>query len=263
MTEYGSHLLGRRPSPLDERDYKMRTVLDRDELGKPTTDLDHALKAVVASHMTPRVVKRWATMVTAQLDGAPAPTPAPDPAPAGENPWRDADQLDQGNTGHCVGFGWAQYGNTDPINDNFTDDDGHKIYYECKVIDGEPNAEDGSDVRSGAQAMVNRGRIATYVFAENMNDIKDWVDTRGPIVVGTDWMNDMFNPDAQGFVQPTGDVAGGHCYLLVGYGDGVLTFQNSWGTSFGLNGYFKMKEADFATLMANRGEACAAQELVL
>jgi hypothetical protein len=266
MADVGPHLLGRIPSDEDDRDYKMRTLLDADS--RPT-ELDLALDALLASHSS-KSVKRWAQLVTARLqpvspDPIPPipPIPSPDPSPT-ENPWTTQVQLDQGETGHCVGFGWAQWGDTTPINDSYVDDDGHAIYYECKVIDGETGQENGSQVRSGAKAMKNRGRIDAYVFAENMDDIEEWVKTKGPVVVGTDWTNDMFEPDEKGFVRPTGGFAGGHCYLLVGWDDkDNLTFHNSWGISWGLNGFFYMKAADFATLLASEGEACAGLELPL
>lgn len=272
MADVGPHLLGRVPNDPDDRDYKMRTLLDTPKT--VPTELDLALDAVIASH-TSRSVKRWAQIVTKILQPVPPPNPGPAPEPPAppspnpdpsptQNPWRSDYQLDQGETGHCVGFGWAQWGDTSPVNDSFVDDDGHRIYYDCKVIDGETGQENGSQVRSGAKAMKNYGRIDAYVFAETMDDIEEWVKTKGPIVVGTDWTYDMFNPDEKGYVKPTGGFAGGHCYLLVGWDDkDILTFQNSWGKGFGLNGYFKMRAADFSTLLAAAGDACAGVELPL
>lgn len=274
MTDYGPHLLGRVPRVPDSRDYHMADALAKSN----PTELDLALAAVQRSTLTTKVVKRWAKLVTAALEASPTPsptpptptptptpdpTPTPTPVPVANKPWTDAEQLDQGQTGHCVGFGWAQWGNTLPVDDHFTNDDGHAIYYECKVIDGEPGAEDGSDVSSGAKAMKNRKRIDAYVFATSMTDIQTWVSTRGPVVVGTNWYNDMFNPDAEGLVNPTGGVAGGHCYILVGYdaASDTLLFQNSWGKDWGVNGYFKMTGTHFAQLMGEQGDACAGLEL--
>ena len=66
--------------------------------------------------------------------------------------------------------------------------------------------------------------------------------------MGTTWTNDMFQPDAKGFVKPTGAVAGGHCYLLIDHIDGqdAYLFQNSWGASWGDHGRFRMKAGDVA-----------------
>jgi hypothetical protein len=193
---------------------------------------------------------------------APGPTP-PQPAP-GTVAWDDPIQLDQGQTGHCVGFGWAAWGDCSPVQDQYQNPDGDLIYYECKVIDGQPQQENGSSVRSGAQAMQKRGRLGAYVFASTTDEVKQWVTNHGPVVIGSDWTQDMFNPDTKGVVHPTGAVQGGHCYLLVGYdtASDMFLFDNSWGSTWGKNGRFFMAAADFDTLvMKANGEACAAIEL--
>jgi hypothetical protein len=38
-------------------------------------------------------------------------------------------------------------------------------------------------------------------------------------------------------------------------------FQNSWGSGWGQNGRFKIKRADFDSLLQDSGEACCAAEL--
>ena len=48
-----------------------------------------------------------------------------------------------------------------PIDDNWVDADGHKIYYECKVIEGDPGGEDGAYTRDGAKAMLARQQAVT------------------------------------------------------------------------------------------------------
>lgn len=177
--------------------------------------------------------------------------------------WELTIQLDQGQTGHCVGFGWAGWADAMPVEGTYQNADGHAIYYECKVIDGEPRAENGSYVRSGALAMRTRGRLAAFAFARMTSEIDDWINTQGPIVVGTTWTNDMFGPDANGLVKPTGGFAGGHCYLMIDRIDAedAYLFQNSWGAGWGLNGRFKIKRGDFDGLLQDQGEACCAAEL--
>ncbi len=184
--------------------------------------------------------------------------------PADSTPvWEDLIQLDQGQTGHCVGFGWSGWGNSAPIEDRYQNSDAHALYYQCKVIDGEPGKENGSTVRSGALAMRARGQLAAFAFATTLGEIDHWIDAQGPVVVGTDWTNDMFNPDANGFVRPTGSLAGGHCYLILDKVDqeDAYLFENSWGLSWGQQGRFKMKRADFDSLLGNNGEACCGLEI--
>ena len=140
----GSHLLGRRPSDPDSRDYQLASFLSDDPL-------DAALTTLMTSRAA-QATKAWAKIATARIHALePAPAPNPGPAPPQPSPtppvaptavvWGDTETvLDQGQTPHCVGFGSAQWGNTLPIDDHFTDADGNAIYYECKVIDGEPKA---------------------------------------------------------------------------------------------------------------------------
>lgn len=268
----GPHLLGRKKPEHDDRDYSLEEILSSGD------DLDAALKALNASHAA-AATKVFAKAAVAHIRAleavvnpspapapSPTPTPTPTPTPSGAVVWGDPDQLDQGQTPHCVGFGSAQFCNADPINDHYTNADGDAIYYEAKVIDGEPKAEDGSSVHSGVKALANRGRVKTYAWATTLAAIQTWVTTQGPVIIGADWYNDMFNPNAAGLVTPTGGVAGGHCFIVIGFdpSTNLLEFQNSWGASWGVNGRFFMKSSDFNTLVKADGfEACAATELPL
>jgi Papain family cysteine protease len=225
----GPHLLGRVPSYPDERDW------------------------------TPDQLHRMARMA---LELSPPPLLGIDFAGDATPAWEDLIQLDQGQTGHCVGFGWAGWGDATPVTDTFQNADGDAIYYECKVIDGEPLAETGSNVRSGAKAMQNRQRLTAYAFATDLAQVDEWLNNHGPVVFGSDWYHDMFTPDPQGWVTATGTIDGGHCFLCLDKldaEDGYL-FQNSWGSSWGLSGRFKIKSADLAMLLASGGEACLAAE---
>lgn len=264
LDKLGRHLLKRKPSPFDDRDLPLSFYLGA------STPLDAALKAVTASHAVPGSVKVWAKLATNAIEGVtppappgPAPTP-PSPAPGTDVVWTDAETvLDQGQTGHCVGFGGAQWGNTLPVDDKYTNDDGHKLYYECKVLDGEPKAEDGSDVRTLAKALQARGRLKTYAFAATIDEVIAFLESSGPVIFGTDWYNDMFNPTVDGLVTPTGAIAGGHCYLAIGYSKqrGRIRFLNSWSDGWGLKGQFEMSVTSAAYLLGGNGEGCAAVEL--
>lgn len=263
----GPQLLGRKPSTPDARDFKLAHFLNDDPL-------EVALAGLLRSFTTSRKVKAWAQIVTERLlalvplpEPTPPPSPEPNPEPTPLDPvvWFNETVLNQSQSGHCVGFSDAGWGNTSPINDHFTDDDGHALYYECKIIDGEPGEENGTSVRSGAKALQNRGRLSAYAFATTVEEIIAWLREHGPIIIGTDWTINMFTPDENGFVYPTGEIAGGHCYLAVGHlpAENAILFLNSWGAEWGAAGYFKMKTYDVASLLAHEGEACAAVELPL
>lgn len=250
----GAHLLKRNPSPQDDRDYNLADFLVEDPLRA-------ALKRMKYTTL-PHSLKVWATLATNAIEAQSNPTPVPNPA--NDVVWVDPENvLDQEETGHCVGFAGAQWGNTLPVGDHFTNDDGHSIYYECKIIDKQPKQEDGTNVRSLAKALQKRGLIKTYAFAKDVDDMLSFLDTQGPVIVGTDWTSDMFNPGAGGVVRPTGGVLGGHCYLAIGHiaSTGRIRFLNSWSDGWGVNGTFEMAVDDFTALLARDGEALGAVEL--
>src|SRR6188474_1368171 len=129
MTDIGPHLLGRIVSPPDPRNIPLSAI-------RNASALEVALAQLMASKQVAPATKVFGKAVVDFLQPAP---PPPDPTPVGDKVWVNPDAvLDQGNTGHCVGFGWAQWGNSEPFSDDYKNADGHAIYYECKVIDGEP-----------------------------------------------------------------------------------------------------------------------------
>jgi hypothetical protein len=253
----GRHLLGRIYRP-DPRDWTLARLMELAEPDPGTLDMtvEQVLDETPYFTTWPNYLVFWRWL---KKQKKVKPAPSGDTTPG----WELRIQLDQGQTGHCVGFGWAGWVDAMPVEGNYQNADGHAIYYECKVIDGEPLAENGSYVRSGALALRARGRLAAFAFAQNTNEIDDWINNNGPIVVGTAWTDDMFNPDSKGLVKPTGNVAGGHCYLMLEKvdADDTYVFQNSWGSSWGQNGRFRMKRSDFGSLLADWGEACFAAEL--
>ncbi len=266
--------LGRIPNVLDGRDWKVADHIDTAQVLATFTPgsiaaVDATLKTLHSSRVFHfAALLGWADAVTAYLHAGPSPTPTPVPVPTAVV-WTDAAQLDQGSTPHCIGFGWAQRFNTleaaDPDAATFAgyvNADGDAIYYECKVIDGEPGQENGSQVRSGAKAMQARGKLANYAFAASVDEIKAWLLAKGPVVVGTDWLTGMDSPDAAGLVTVGGSVRGGHCYVADAYDPNtdLIRFQNSWGT-WGLNGYFYAKASDWAKIGPGRGgDACVTIE---
>lgn len=180
-----------------------------------------------------------------------------------ESDWQfPAPALDQEDTPHCVGFSMASFGINLPTNTRYTNKDGHTFYYQCKVLDGEPEAENGSTIRSAAKVLRNNNRIDGYAFAPDMATIKWWLLHRGPMIVGTMWTSNMMTPNEDNIVTIGGDMLGGHAYVLAGWrADNYIPIQNSWGQYWGKNGRAYISSTDFEKLFIRGGEALAAVEL--
>ena len=187
-------------------------------------------------------------------------------APANKSKYyRASPVLDQGLYPHCVAFAWKQFLQSSPfcqarqLNEAF-------IYELAQKRDQwEGEGYDGTSVRAGAKVLRSLGFLDTYLWAENVEDIKQWILTTSPVVVGTLWYSDMFTPDEKGFVTATGGISGGHAYLCVGYSHKRKAFRcmNSWGESWGDKGRFWISESDLAKLLSQAGEACTAKEVRL
>jgi hypothetical protein len=262
----GPHLLGAEIKPPDPRNLSMGEFL---ELEKAGLTYDENLRTMTLQELIDqgylqnwtavRIFWRW-------LKGhlhPPAPEPIPTPTPAEGPPWNDPIQLDQGNTGHCVGFGWCGWGDASPVMQVYQNTEGHNLYYQVKEIEGEPQQENGAYVPSGAKAMIANGRASVYVMAKTTAEIDAWLAEKGPVVAGSNWYSDMFNPDPDGYVRPTGTIEGGHCWLILNDLKEEDSYEavNSWGTSWGLHGHFKIKKADFQKLLDEDGDAVACSEL--
>jgi hypothetical protein len=188
--------------------------------------------------------------------------------------WDSGAWLDQGNTGTCVGHGWAHWvedaprspmGTIDPI----------QLYRDACLLDVWPENDDqdlnwGTSVRGGAQALMNRGVVSSYLWAFDLQTVVDAVLSTGPVVVGTNWYGSMFLPrpqrDATGVwrttlvIEPGAQVAGGHCYTLNGVSTTARVFRlkNSWGRGWGAEGRASVGFDDMARLIEEEGEACMA-----
>jgi hypothetical protein len=171
--------------------------------------------------------------------------------------------LDQGPTSSCVGHAWRAWMSAAPVMTK-AGPDAFKIYDEAKFVDEWPGEDyDGTSVRGGAKVLYTAGYIASYVWAWDAETVADFIlSGQGTVVMGTEWTYAMFEPDAKGFLHPTGPIAGGHAWLLVGYSRtrGVFRMQNSWGREWSQNGRAWITGEDLQTLIRWDGEAAAAVE---
>lgn len=175
---------------------------------------------------------------------------------------------DQGPTPECVAYSWLHWLEDGPTTQRPLAPgagpvfDPGVIYRHAQKLDGIPGEDyAGTTVRGGAKALQERGAIESYYWSWGLDPVVKALLTEGPVVMGSNWYQGMFTPGEDGFVSPTGRVAGGHAYLLNGVNvkEEKVRFKNSWG-SWGDKGHAWMRFADLERLLGENGEAVIAVE---
>ena len=171
--------------------------------------------------------------------------------------------LDQGDSSSCTGHALAQCINTDPFarcrQNYLTSEHAWDLYSLATRLDSfkwtYPPDDRGSSGLAVAKAGWRRGYLARYAHAFGFESFCRVLQTQ-PVIVGTPWFKGMNKPGANGFVSLTGANEGGHEYLALGidYSEKSITFLNSWGADWGVNGRFKVRFEDFAKLLKARGD---------
>ncbi len=183
--------------------------------------------------------------------------------------------LDQGSTGTCVAHACMHFLRCAPVQTTRLAYSAFDLYRELVLLDefsnndGEATAPDsglqyGSSVRAGVKALEARGHIEQYVWAQNLSTAVDFLTEHGPIILGTNVYNGMFNVDSDGYarIKPNDTIAGGHAYLAraVDTRKARVRIVNSWGERWGQGGEAWLSFADLERLIHEEGEACGPTE---
>lgn len=189
---------------------------------------------------------------------------------------------DQGQLGSCTGNGWAAAAEFLLMKQGLPVFTPSRlfIYYNERVADNDVPTDAGAAISDGAHAVSTKGcadealwpyDIAKFADApppevvadgarhlvlqvqqvsQNLASMKEVVASGLPIVIGF-----VVYPSFESQAVATSGVVpmpghhekpiGGHCVVVVGYDDAQKRFimRNSWGTGWGLNGYFTMPYA--------------------
>ena len=176
------------------------------------------------------------------------PTPHKDVANV-DTVWPDgAPILNQADIGSCTGDTDADILNTEFFaavrqaknNGNyFNQADAYKFYHQATInssIGGGqiwPPNDTGSSGPAAAQALVQDGYITSYGHATDWNSFCASIEKQ-PVMVGSIWTQDMFNPDANGVISvgslDEDNQAGGHEYMVRGilYSKNLVLMRNHW-----------------------------------
>jgi hypothetical protein len=174
---------------------------------------------------------------------------------------------DQGQIGDCVPHAGKGVLSTRPFGRRFTSERGIiATYSELTRMDDVPGQyppdDTGSDGLSFAKLAVAKKWCSSYQHAFGTDDLLHAIQTSA-VMVGTDWLDGMDRPAADGRVHPTGSVRGGHEYECAEYeqrgtvrndAEDRLWFWQSWGP-WALAGRFYVVVNDFAGLLDRQGDA--------
>lgn len=173
---------------------------------------------------------------------------------------------DQGTSSMCVAYAWMHWLEDGPITHRGAAPliDPADVYAEAQRIDEFPGeGYDGTTVRAGAQVLRQRGFVSEFRWADSIEDVVNAVLTFGPVVMGTNWYEGMMHSDRRSFITPTGNLLGGHAWIIngVSLANQTVRLKNSWGRGWGAKGFAMMTFIDLARLLSENGEACLATEV--
>jgi hypothetical protein len=178
--------------------------------------------------------------------------------------------LDQGQVGSCTGNAITHTLMIDPLrvagrtlNEHVAVD----LYSRATELDefpgSYPQEDTGTSSLAVAKAAVEKGYIDRYEWAFGVDHATESL-TLGALMIGSVWHEGMFYPDKQGFVERSGDIVGGHEYVLIGREDDTYVFLNSWSRKWGVHsprtrsdvsgGCFLMTRDTFGSLLDEQGD---------
>lgn len=165
--------------------------------------------------------------------------------------------------GSCTGHSAAQNLNCKPLHtareQYYNDSDAMSIYSLATTLDpwpGQYPPEDtGSSCLAAAKATQRLGLISSYRWAFGYQEMLAALMLQ-PVVIGTNWYDEMFHPTRVGFLNVSGSLVGGHAYLVVGYSKvyKYFTILNSWSVGWGRHGKARIKADDMRRLIEDDGE---------
>jgi hypothetical protein len=136
-----------------------------------------------------------------------------------------------------------------------------KLYSLATILDSfsgqYPPTDTGSSGLGVAKALVALGLADKYTHAFSLAAVNSALQ-KGPVIVGTVWMNSMFNTDSDGHIKvdKNSGEAGGHELELPRFEleTGRYWFPNSWDTDWGLDGWGYVTTDELTWLLSQQGD---------
>lgn len=177
--------------------------------------------------------------------------------------WRRGRAYDQGPTSSCVGQTLKGLLNTAPTTARIRSSvrnayDAMHIYREAQKFDEWPGVDyEGTSALGACEYLRSVSVIQGYYWCFTLDQVLDCLGQRGAVGIGVQWRSGMWDTDSDGFVHAQGDVVGGHEVELHGIDvkNRFVIGTNSWGTSWGMGGRFRLSWDDLRVLLDGGGDA--------
>lgn len=191
--------------------------------------------------------------------------------------WFSPLTTDQGREGACVGHGITTDLLASPrpyqgFQQTQANQYATGVYYRARQVDYWAGEDyDGTSVDAGFKVARERGHIEGWRWMHNVDQVRDATIAVGPVVLGVNWYQGMYETRPSGLVKIDGARVGGHCITIIGYHPSmrirgedwnarfeVFKWKNSWGNDYGKNGVGYITAHDLAVLLNDNGEAAVA-----
>jgi hypothetical protein len=177
--------------------------------------------------------------------------------------------FDQGDLGSCTGnatTGWAGsarrgYSDLSWLPKGLVPDEdlAVRVYELATTLDDVPGQYPPDDTGSSGLAVAKAAQrldfVKSYKHAFTQTGMLVALQA-GPIIVGVNWYEGFDHPASDGSVLPTGQVRGGHEFLIRGYDldAGWYVADNSWGEGYALGGSFRVPFSTWTKLASEGGD---------
>ncbi len=159
-------------------------------------------------------------------------------------PSRTSAPCDQGQEGECVSHSLAHELGAGPVQvRGKTSYWAHRFFARIQAADramgNDFGPDGGATMLAGAKAAKAHGHITGYRWCFGVDQVVDALCSVGPVWLGVPWYESGYDTFADGLVEQTGRIVGGHAITAVGYDEHprhgpVVVWVNSWGRGYGV-----------------------------